>query len=185
MLHVAPRTLLASVKQLYLIRHCETRELAGEEAAHPRNDSPLTAAGLRQAERLADYLRAEPIDLILTSLFERSQKTAAALNRGRGAPVFQSMTLNEYFLRDDYGGVETTEQGAARALTFLYQFSPYFEHVAVVAHNSILSTVLAAVLNLPFDEGKEAFGRAGTCRLLRYDHARGDQNWRQVDCFIP
>jgi broad specificity phosphatase PhoE len=173
------------VKQLYLIRHGETKELCGEELAHPRNDSPLSAKGLEQAERLADYLRPKPVDLFLTSTFQRSGQTVAALNRERSVPVFSGMALNEYFLRDDFEGVETTEQGLVRSIGFLNQFRPFFDHIAVVGHNSILSTMLMSLLNMPFNAGKEAFTRAGTCRVLRYDWTQGDENWKEIDLFIP
>lgn len=145
----------------------------------------LSANGLRQAERLAHYLRPLPIDLFLTSVFLRSQQTAAILNEERGVPVFSSAALNEYFLRDDFRGVETTEQGLVRSVGFLNQFRPYFDRIAVVGHNSILSTILMSLLNMPFGAGKETFNRAGTCRALRYDPAQGDENWREIDCFIP
>lgn len=173
------------MKQLYLIRHCETKELVGEEPAHPRNDSPLSSSGLLQAERLVAYLHPSPIELILASLFQRSQQTAAILNRERSAPILSSMALNEYFLRDGYEGAETTEQGLVRSMNYLNQFRPYFEYIAIVGHNSILSTIRMSLLNIPFDEGKEAFARAGMCRVLRYDLAEGDQNWKESASFIP
>jgi broad specificity phosphatase PhoE len=173
------------VKRLYLIRHCETKELAGAEASHPRGDSTLSANGLEQAARLKEYLRAQPIELFLTSLFTRAQQTAAVLNAERSVSVFSSMALNEYFLRDDLQGVETTDQGLARSLGFLNQFRPFYDYIAVVGHNSILSTILMSLLNLPFDDGKEAFNAAGACRILRYDWTRGDRNWQEIDFFIP
>jgi broad specificity phosphatase PhoE len=173
------------VKQLYLVRHCQTKELAGAEKAHPRNDSLLSTNGLRQAERLSDYLRPMPIDLFLTSVFQRSQQTAAILNQKRSIPVFSSMALNEYFLRDDFQGVENTEQGLVRSIGFLNQFRPFFDHIAVISHNSILSTILMSLLNMPFGAGKEAFNCAGTCRIVRYDWRQGDENWQETDCFIP
>ncbi len=173
------------MKQLYLVRHCETKELAGEEIVHPRSDSPLSAEGLRQAERLSAYLRPMPINLFLTSIFERSQQTAAVLNRERNVPVFSSILLNEYFLRDDFQGVETTEQGLVRSIGFLNQFRPYFDYITVVGHNSILSTILMSLLNMPFDKGKEAFSLAGTCRIIRYDWTQDDQNWKEIDLFVP
>jgi broad specificity phosphatase PhoE len=173
------------MKQIYLIRHCETKELAGEEPPHPRNDSPLSVNGLHQAEVLKDYLRSMPIDLFLTSIFERSQQTAALINGEREVRVFSGMDLNEYFLRDDYQGAETTEQGLVRSIGFLNQFRPFFNYIAIVSHNSILSTILMSLLNMPFNLGKEAFNRAGTCRVLRYDPAQGDVNWKEIDLFTP
>ena len=173
------------MKQLYLVRHCETKELAREELAHPRNDSPLSANGVRQVERLSAYLRPMPINLFLTSIFQRSQQTATVLNRERNVPLFSSILLNEYFLRDDFQGVETTEQGLVRSIGFLNQFRPYFDYIAVVGHNSILSTILMSLLNMPFGDGKEAFRHSGTCRTLRFDWTQNDQNWKEVDLFVP
>ena len=175
---------IPEIKRLYLIRHCESREMAGEEPSRPRGDPSLSLNGVRQAERLAGFLRPAPIDLILTSLFQRAQETAAVLNRDRDIPVFASMALNEYFLRDDGSGVETCEQGLARCQGFLQQFSSYYEHIALVAHNAILATLLRSILNLPFDEARD-FGGPGACRVLRYDYLQGDQNWRCVDSFTP
>lgn len=173
------------MKQLYLIRHCETKEIAGEETAHARNDSPLSRAGQEQAERLRLYLSDKPVDLFLTSLFLRSQQTAAILNDGRKIPVFSAMALNEYFLRDDFQGVETIDQGLARSVGFLNQFRPFYESIAIVGHNSILKTILMSLLNMPFELGQETFDLPGTCRTLRYDWHKGDQNWRETDLFIP
>src|SRR5437660_12861897 len=108
-------TAAPEMKLLYLIRHCESREMAGEEPSRPRGDPALSLNGVRQAERLAVFLKPAPIDLFLTSLFGRAQETAVILNRERGVPVFSSMALNEYFLRDDGSGAETCEQGLARS----------------------------------------------------------------------
>jgi broad specificity phosphatase PhoE len=173
------------MKLLYLIRHCDTREPDAENAPVARHDLPLSTVGRRQADQLATYLREVPLDLILTSLYQRAQETAATINQERGLPVFASMALNEYFLSDDGRGVESSEQGLARSLGFLLQFSPYYEHIAVVAHNSILSTLRMSVLNLPFSESREAFPVPGTCYILRYDASQGDQNWRGIATFVP
>ncbi|HXG63977.1 MAG TPA: phosphoglycerate mutase family protein [Blastocatellia bacterium] len=167
------------------MRHCETKKLASEEPADPRNNSSLLATGLQQTERLAAYLRPMPTDQILTSLLQRSQQTASILNRERHLPVFSSMALNEYFPRDDYEGVETTEQGLVQSVGYLNQFRPYFEHIAVVGHNAISSSILKSLLNMLFETGKAAFSRVGICWILRYDWRASDQNWREAGSFIP
>src|SRR6478736_3274665 len=95
---------------LYLIRHCQTTQLSGETVAHPRNDAALSQVGSLQAISLEKLLAGKPIDLILTSLFRRSQQTAEAIRARRSVPVFASMALNEYQLRDDNSGAETTDQ---------------------------------------------------------------------------
>jgi broad specificity phosphatase PhoE len=173
------------MKRLYLIRHGETRATAGAEPGHPRNDSPLTGRGRAQMERVAAHLSGVPVDLFLASTYLRSQESAAILNRERGAPVHPAMALSEFQLRDDGGGAESTEQGVARAMAFLYGYAPYWRHVAVVAHDSILVAVRMTLLNLEFDRAAGAFDGTGTCRVLGYDPDRGEQNWREVDVFVP
>lgn len=174
-----------SLERLILLRHSETRALAGMEPNTPRNDSALSPRGIAQAEQAAAHLAAAPIDLILCSLFQRTQATAAILNQTRGVPVFASMALNEYFLRDDGSGVENVEQGLARSLGFVQQFSPYYRTIAVVGHASILATLLMGVGNLPYPEWKNAFDIPSTCITLRFDPDLGDTQWRIVDRWVP
>jgi len=95
------------------------------------------------------------------------------------------MALNEYQVRDDESGVETTDQATARSLSYLFHYSPHFEHIAVVAHNALLSTMRMRLMNLPFDSATDAFANAGACRVLRYDWKKGDQNWREEIHFVP
>lgn len=176
------------MKHLKLIRHCETKLQSGEVAKadrHHRDDSPLTEHGKHQAEALAEYLEDRKIDLLLTSICQRTQETAKVINRHHKAPVFSSMALNEYFIRDDGSDVETTEPGLVRSLGFLYQFHPYYSSVAVVSHSSILRTLLMELLHTPFEELGNYFQHPGECLALRFDWEEGDKIWRIVDTFIP
>jgi broad specificity phosphatase PhoE len=168
---------------LYLIRHCQVSLVP--EATHPRHDVSLSRRGTEQAEALAKFLSGKPIDLILTSLFKRAQETADAIRADRVVPVFSSIALNEYQLRDDHSGVETTDQAMVRSLGYLYQFAPYYDSIAVVAHNAILSTIRMRLMNLPFESAADAFAADGACRILRYDWQRGDQNWGEEEFFAP
>jgi broad specificity phosphatase PhoE len=170
---------------LYLIRHCETRVIAGLEPDHPRNDSALSDHGHQQAQWLADKLRPYPVTLILTSLALRTQQTAAHLNRERGVPMFAAMALNGYYLRDDGRGVESVSQALARSCGLIGQFSPYYQHIAVVSHDTLLESIRQQYLNLRFGESGGAFDQPGTCRALRYDVQQGDDCWREVAVFTP
>jgi broad specificity phosphatase PhoE len=174
-----------SLRHLILLRHPETRALAGLEPNTPRNDSALSPRGIAQAEQAAAHLAATTIDLILCSLFQRTQATAAILNQTRGVPVYASMALNEFFLRDDGSGVENIEQGLARSLGFVQQFSPYYGTIAVVGHSSILATLLMGIGNLPYTDWHGAFALPGTCITLRFDPDLGDTQWRVVDRWVP
>lgn len=173
------------MKKLILIRHCQSKQQSGEEEIKYRNDSPLSKQGRTQAQLLADHFKDEKIDLILTSLCLRSQQTAEILNKKREVPVFSSMALNEYFLRDDGSGVETTEQGLARSLGFINQFRPYYENIAVVGHNSILRTLLMDSLHIRFEELDNYFSKTGEGYTLRFDWEEGDKTWQIIDSFTP
>jgi 2,3-bisphosphoglycerate-dependent phosphoglycerate mutase len=61
--------------EFLIIRHCES---TGQEPG-----APLTANGLRQAERLAVILKDHPIDLIVSSPFLRARDTIDPLSRLR------------------------------------------------------------------------------------------------------
>jgi len=131
------------------------------------------------------FLADKSIDLVLTSLFLRSQQTAEVTFRARNIPSFSSMALNEYQLRDDGSGVETTDQATARSMGYLYQFAQHYDCVAIVSHNALLSTMRMRLMNLPFNESTDAFASEGACRIIRYDWKAGDQNWREAAHFAP
>jgi broad specificity phosphatase PhoE len=170
---------------LYLIRHCESRVIAGLEPDLPRNDSALSEQGHLQAQRLSVQLRSYPITLFLTSLALRAQQTAVHLNQERNVLLLSAMALNAYFLRDDGRGVETASQALARSCGFIAQFNPYYQHIAVVSHDTLLESIRQQYLNLRFQESVGAFAQPGTCRVLRYDVHQGDDCWREVASLTP
>jgi broad specificity phosphatase PhoE len=100
-------------------------------------------------------------------------------------PVFSAMALNPYYLRDDGRGVESASQALARSAGFIGQFSPYYQHIAVVSHDTVLDTIRQQYLNLRFNESVGAFEHLGTCRVLRYDVEQGDDCWREVAFLTP
>jgi broad specificity phosphatase PhoE len=78
---------------LFLIRHGETVGNASRTVQLP--DSPLSARGLVQAERLAQRLAAAGIAHIVSSDFARTRSTAEALRRLTGAPLTFEPLLQE------------------------------------------------------------------------------------------
>lgn len=173
---------MGELKRLFLVRHCESRYIASGEASV---DSPLSDDGLADAERLSERLASEKCDVALTSLMVRARQTAAAIVPS-GIPVFANPALNEYPLDDEGKGIESTSSGLSRSMGFLYRYSPYFESVMVVAHNSILTTMLCATLNAPWPRGHgPAFETPGTVRVLEFDWERGDTVWNEVAAFEP
>jgi broad specificity phosphatase PhoE len=172
----------SGLRHLYLVRHCETRFIAHGEASV---DSPLSDQGLLDAQLLRQQLVQLPFDLTLTSVFQRARQTAAAITPD-GAPIHASPALNEYPLDDCGKGMESSASGLARIATCLYAYSPHYTAIAVVAHNSILTTLLTSLLNAPWSNHEvAAFEIPGTCRVLRFDWKAGDTVWRELDAFTP
>ena len=79
--------------RLYVIRHGET-DLNARRVVQPA-DTPLSAAGLEQARRVADRLTREGIDHIVTSDLVRARMTAEAVQRSTGAPLELEPLLQE------------------------------------------------------------------------------------------
>ncbi len=84
--------------KLYLARHGVTnyndQHLCNED---PAVDVHLTAAGLRQAQTLADELKNTPLDHIFVSQLKRTQQTAAIVNQYHKLPVQVDARLNDMY----------------------------------------------------------------------------------------
>ena len=76
-----------------LIRHGETDLNAARILQFP--DTPLGDHGLIQAEQLARSLKRRPIDLVLTSDYQRARTTAERLAVHTGASLVESPHLRE------------------------------------------------------------------------------------------
>jgi 2,3-bisphosphoglycerate-dependent phosphoglycerate mutase len=86
---------------LLLIRHAEPERIAPGSASKPA-DPALTERGRDQANRLARWLRHEPVDAVLTSPLRRADETAAAVGDALGLDVEVVDGLKEYDARADY-----------------------------------------------------------------------------------
>ncbi|MDR0248296.1 MAG: GNAT family N-acetyltransferase [Oscillospiraceae bacterium] len=82
---------------IYLIRHAEAEGNIFRRA-HGRYDSPLTARGLLQLERLSARLAPVPLAHIYTSPLARARRTASSLSSS--APVTEDARLIEMSLGD-------------------------------------------------------------------------------------
>lgn len=71
----------AAVMELLLIRHALPLRL---EVSEGRADPDLSDDGHRQAEALADWLRSETLDAIVTSPLARARQTASAIEATTG-----------------------------------------------------------------------------------------------------
>ncbi|MCP8970786.1 histidine phosphatase family protein [Ectobacillus ponti] len=78
------------MRTIYLIRHCQA---SGQEA-----EAELTALGRQQAQQLADFLLAKPIDVILSSPFVRTVQSIAPYANARSAAIHTDARLEERIL---------------------------------------------------------------------------------------
>lgn len=85
------------MERLILARHGESDYSArGLLNGDPARRCPLTPAGREQARRLGELLRAERIDLCVTSEFERTQETAEIALARRAIPRLIVPELNDH-----------------------------------------------------------------------------------------
>ncbi len=78
------------VRTLVLVRHCQAT------SQHP--NAPLTEAGVRQAQRLAGFLKDYPVDFIAASRYRRARQTIEPYAESTGLPIHQDSRLNERVL---------------------------------------------------------------------------------------
>ncbi len=191
--------------KIVLIRHGQTA-WNKEEIFRGRADMPLDEVGLRQAQALADALRAKPISGIYTSPLSRAVQTATAVAEARGlvpVPVhgFTDIDFGEWeglahdAVRERFpelyatwqaqpeevtfpGGenLDAVCQRAAAALAELVQQHPG-EAIALVAHRVVNKVLICHILGLPNSHFWQI--RQDTAAINQFHIARGSYI---VDC---
>ncbi len=106
------------MKRLFLIRHGETEGNASRIVQRP--DSPLSARGVAQAERLARRLAAERIAHIVSSDLVRAIATAEHVQRATGA----RLTLDPLLEERNFGDVRGTPYAELGIDLFAPEFAP-------------------------------------------------------------
>jgi broad specificity phosphatase PhoE len=147
---------------LILARHGET-DWNREHRVQGQTDVPLNAAGLAQAESLADSLSAERLDAVYSSDLARARQTADAVARRQGLEVVTDAALREKnfgswegltdveiaerfpdAVRGRWGDGERTEDVAARVLPAIELIRARHPDglVLVVSHGGAIRIVL-------------------------------------------
>ncbi|MEN6479899.1 MAG: alpha-ribazole phosphatase [Anaerolineales bacterium] len=80
--------------RIYLVRHGETRANA-EMRYQGQNDTPLSEAGIEQAQRLAERLRSEAIERLICSDLARAWQTAEPVAQALGLAITPDERLRE------------------------------------------------------------------------------------------
>ena len=164
------------MSRLLLIRHGDT-ELNSRERYWGHTDVKLSAAGLRQAEKLRDRLTAEKINVIYSSELQRASVTAEIIASRHQLNVITCAELREvdfgkvegltfdevnqlypevtkmWFERNprlQYPGGERFDEFNKRVSKFLGRLENHAaeETILIVAHNGVLRTLICYLLGL-------------------------------------
>lgn len=85
----AAPALVSAQTTVILVRHAE-------KADAPANDPPLTDAGRKRAQRLAEYLKGANVSVVYSTPFARARETAAPLADGSSAKLIETQVTNSY-----------------------------------------------------------------------------------------
>lgn len=88
--------------KLYIIRHGET-QMNRKKILQGNSDSPLTESGMDGAKKIAEQLKAEGFDLVISSHLGRAIKTAEIIMQGRDIPIVQEPLVSEMCFGDWQG----------------------------------------------------------------------------------
>jgi probable phosphoglycerate mutase len=160
--------------ELLLIRHAEPVRIASGDVDGPA-DPGLTERGASQAQRLAAWLAAEPIDGVVTSPLRRARETAAPLAAALGIEPVVAAGVSEYDAdSDEYIPIEELRAakddrwfatiegrwdnaGDVNPVEFQETVVPAIDaiaagapgaRIAVICHGGVINVYLAHVLGL-------------------------------------
>lgn len=153
---------------LYLMRHGEAEHNVDRTlSANPKRRSNLTAAGKKQAAKMAKKLETTTLEVIFISELARTQQTADIINRDRGLPTIVDARLNELNIgfegqthsewlaarkvsEDEWTssveGAESLADGLQRTQEFIDDLAQEsYRHVAVVTHGFIVMGIQSII----------------------------------------
>jgi probable phosphoglycerate mutase len=168
--------------ELILIRHGET-DCNRELRFQGQLDVPLNPTGLLQAQRLAQRLALEPIDVIVSSDLQRAHQTARVLAR-TGGPLLHAGLREQHFGIAEGLRVTDIQQRHPQAWQQWLRFDPDFafeggeslrafharvlqavqalarqhagQRLAIVTHGGVLDMVWRTALGRPLGGPREA-----------------------------
>lgn len=167
---------------VYLVRHGETA-WNKESRIQGREDVPLDADGLAQAESCAKGFLGKKISAVLSSPLSRALETAKLIGKAVGAPVYVEPDLTER----DFGSVsgrvvdifnpekyasdlEPLDDVAERMLSVLRRYAERLPHdFAAVSHGGAINALLRAVSGGEIGSGKTRLINAGVS-VLKFEN---------------
>jgi valyl-tRNA synthetase len=178
------------VSRWYFVRHGETEaNVAKIHQGH--GDSPLTALGREQAEKMAESFKGKEIGLILSSDLGRARETAEAVAKITGAEIVYDEAFRERNAGDMQGlshedakkrfgdhkdhtniipNAETYEEMETRIMNAYH--AHHAEHgnqnVVIVSHSGTVRMLKKALRGLSFEEALVLPG-AGNAEVVSFD----------------
>lgn len=156
--------------RLYFVRHGQTNSNAGIASSRSSavNDEPLNELGIQQANELAEQLKNEKFDLIISSPFKRALQTAEIVNKYHNLdinidPAWQEMKTDGYvnshvwndLLDFDKSTTHANTENLADFLKRIYEATDKLvaknsgKNVLVVSHGGVQHALYAYANKLP------------------------------------
>ena len=137
--------------KLYCLRHGETRyNRLGLCNDDPGRDVRLTSEGIRQAEAVAERLKAVPLERIITSELPRTRQTADIINRHHRVSVeshpalndirtgFESRPVADYFAATGGDRLQLRVNGGESLLDYKRRVSGFIDWLVVQPEKTVL-----------------------------------------------
>ncbi|MCL5004301.1 MAG: histidine phosphatase family protein [Patescibacteria group bacterium] len=130
---------------IYFVRHGRVENLRGEKYGR-RPGFPLSIEGRIEAERAAQSLAGQGIEVVFSSPLLRTSETAQIIQKVLGMPLIFDQRLLEY---DD--GQETLEDSGRRVFEFLNEVKSreLYKTIAVVSHETPMAVAGTQISRLP------------------------------------
>ena len=185
--------------KLILVRHGETLSNR-ENRVQGITDLDLSDYGRMQAERLAESLKSEPIERIVSSPLKRAYQTAKAIGKFHNTTIafenklqemnhgdFENVTIEELkanhlpFLKQwflDPASVampngESLQELQKRAWSAIEKIIGTTENSLVVSHSMTIMTILCKIQNLDLSHARELRVDVASKTVVEFDNGKG------------
>jgi hypothetical protein len=124
-----------------VIRHAESQANAAKKPS--TDETPLTATGEKQAEKLGEKLKQEGYSDVLPSATTRAMQTAEKAVERTGGQIIEDPALSQLLKEWDQSGGETIDQFADRIAKAREAITKLTPGTAVIAHGKVMAMLEA------------------------------------------
>lgn len=162
--------------KIYLVRHAQT-EANYQGLLQGRTNTPLSEAGIRDAQKLKEKLNGKPLDICITSPLSRTWQTAMIMAgdrtyilederliernlgnfEGKSRTLYDAKKYWDYELNTGEEGVEKIQDVIERAENFLNELKEKYndKSVLIVSHGAVVRALDHLINNVNFKEKKD------------------------------